>query len=769
MAPRRTLSFLLSLLPACGAAAADPAATAPPNAPAANRPDSPATAAPSPIPTPSPTATAATEAAAADLIEIRSLNPDFLFEYELATGTVSATNGVQVVFRDATLTARRVQLDQGLGDALAEGGVRLERGGQTWIGERLRYNFRSGAMNAEEFKLGVRPVFVGGERALTLEPTATNRIYQLEDAYLTTDDLAQPGYRIRAKSLTLRPDRRLVAKDATLVVGDTPVFWFPYYTRRIDDHPTRWVITPGYRSLYGLYARAAYQFDLAPDAQAAINVDPYSKRGVGMGPDLTYDLGKAGHGNLRGYWIADQRPDPDPVTGEPRETQRYRVSFDHQVTLRPGLTGTAVVRQQSDNAIVGDFFEDEFRRNPLPQSFFEAQQAWPDFTLNALARVQVNDFWETQERLPDVRFSAHRQQLGGTPLYYESESSAGWYQHRFPNGSVTNDYSAFRGDSFHQLLLPNTFFGWLNVTPRAGGRVTYYGDTQGDGWSQLEATTRGVFNTGAEVSFKAYRVWRDRENKFWDVQGLRHILEPSVNYAYTPEPNARPLELPQFDSELPTLRPLPVTYPDYNSIDSIDSQNVLRLGVRNKLQTKRDGRVEDLLDWALLTDWRLDPTASQHSFGDVYSEADFKPRRWLTFNNEIRFDPNDALMRESQTSAILKPGTDWSFAVTHRYTRDDPALGVGGNLVGTRLYLRFSENWGFRTSHYYEIKEGILQEQYYTVYRDLRSLTAALTLRFRENVGSDDDLSVALSISLKAFPRFRRGQDAERPVLLIGG
>lgn len=720
-------------------------------------------------------ATAAEGSAAApetdpqDLLEIRPLNPDFHFDYDLRTGVASATNGVQVVFRDAVLTAQRIQLDQETGEAIAEGAVNLTRGPQTWLGERVRYNFRTGAMSAEEYKLGIQPLFVGGERVVTLEPIGTNRVFVLTNSFVTTDDLAEPGYRIRARSLKIREDRRLVARDATLYAGDTPVFWFPYYTRRLGDHPARWILTPGYRSLYGAYLRAAYAFDLATNAQAAINVDPYTRRGVGVGPDLRYDLGPAGHGELRGYWIADQRPGTDPITGEEIDAQRERIRFDHQVTLRPGLTGTAVVRQQSDRWIIRDFYEDEFRRNPLPDTHFEVQQAWPDFTLNTLARVQVNDFFETVERLPDVRLSAHRQELGRSGVFYEGENSFGWFQHRYADPGPTNDYSAFRADTFHQLLLPKTLFGWLNVTPRVGGRLTYYGDTQSDGWQDLSAETRGVFNTGAEVSFKAHRLWRNAGSRFWDIDGLRHILEPSFNYAFTPEPNARPLELPQFDSELPSLRLLPVNYPDYNSIDSIDSQNAVRLGVRNKLQTKRGGQIEDLLDWSVITDWRLDPREDQRTFSDIYSEADFKPRRWLTLNSEVRVDPNDALLRESETSAIFKPGSDWSLGVTHRYTRDDLLLGAGGNLIGTRLYLRFSENWGFRTSHYYEIREGILQEQYYTVYRDLRSLTAALTVRLRESLESDDDFTIALSISLKAFPRFRSGQDAERPALLIGG
>ncbi len=704
-----------------------------------------------------------------DDIQVESLNPAFLFDYDLETGEVNVTNGVRVIYRDTTLTARRLHLESATGEALAEGAVTLEHRSQIWTGDRLRYNFRTGDLEAEDFRLGVPPLFVGGQVAMTLEPIDGHRVFAATNAFLTTDDLAQPGFRIRAHSLRIEEGRRVVARSATLYVGETPVFWFPVYTRRLGSHPTRWVLTPGYRTSYGAYLRAAYQFDIGEQVHGALHMDPYSRRGLGVGPSIQYDLGTIGAGDLDAYWIADQAPEDDPLTGRPPDTQRERIRFIHRATLRPGLTATAVVRQQSDPWVVRDFFEDEYRQNPRPSTFFEVQQVWPDFTLNALTRAQVNDFFETVERLPDVRLSAYRQELGESGIYYEGEDSVGWFQHRFMEGSLTNDYSAFRADSFHQLLYPQTFFGWLNVTPRVGGRLTYYGDTQGTGWEDLDAKTRGVFNTGVEVSFKAYRLWRNARSQFWDVDGLRHIIEPSVNYAFTPEPNVRPLELPQFDTELPSLRLLPVGYPEYNSIDSIDSQNVLRLGMRNKLQTKRAGQVDDLLDWVVMADWRLDPRHGQRTFNDVYSEADFRPRRWITVNSEVRIDPNDAILRESETAVVLKPGRDWSLGIAHRYTHDDPFLGRGGNLLGTRLYLRFSENWGFRTSHYYEIRDHLLQEQYYTVYRDLRSLTAALTFRIRKHLDRADDFAVALTISLKAFPRFRTGEDAERPALLIGG
>jgi LPS-assembly protein len=377
--------------------------------------------------------------------------------------------------------------------------------------------------------------------------------------------------------------------------------------------------------------------------------------------------------------------------------------------------------------------------------------------------------------LPDVRLTGFRQQLGETPVYYESESSAGYYRRRFAetNGPMPGDFSAARADTFHQLLLPQTFFGWLNVTPRVGGRFTYYSKATGDG-ATTDEVYRGVFNTGAEISFKASRVWPGVQNKLFEMDGLRHIFEPSINYVFVPSPGHATNELPQFDYEVPSLRLLPIEYPDYNSIDSIDSQNVMRFGLRNKLQTKRQGRVEDLLNWDLYTDWRLKPNRDQTTFADLYSDLAARPRSWLKLESLTRFDLDSGNLRLSFHTLTFKPNNVWSWDLGHYYLRDAPlttstGLGQGNNLITSSMYYRVNENWGLRATHHFEARNGRMQEQFYSIYRDLRSWTAALTFRLRDNGTGPEDFTVAFTFSLKAHPRFGLGSDSVRPYSLLGG
>jgi hypothetical protein len=388
-----------------------------------------------------------------------------------------------------------------------------------------------------------------------------------------------------------------------------------------------------------------------------------------------------------------------------------------------------------------------------------------------MAQPRLVSFFETVERLPDIKLTGLRQQLGATPFYYQSETSAGYFTRAFSDTNLPSatNYSATRADTVQQFTLPQTFFGWLNVTPRVGGRLTYYSAVEGP-IPATNAQARAVFNTGVDFSFKASRLYRDVDSSFWDLHELRHIIEPDINYAFVPAPSRAPSQLPQFDSELPSLRLLPMEYPDYNSIDSIDKQNFLRLTLRNRLQTRRDNAVEDFINWAVYADWNLTP-GTNHTVSDLYSDLAFRPRNWAVFNSSFRYDLPDHRWRDAVNSLTLTPNSTWSLALSYRYLmNNDPEFLTapgqtlpGHNLFGVSTRYRLNENWGLHVAERFEAQNGTLQEQDYTLYRDLRSWTGALTFRVTQGPGQPADFTVALTLSLKAFPRFPLGSDTDRP------
>ncbi|HZL42609.1 MAG TPA: LPS assembly protein LptD [Verrucomicrobiae bacterium] len=709
--------------------------------------------------------------------------------YHGKSDVVQFTNAVVLKWHGSVLSANSISVNQRTGDSVAEGNVRIQQEDLLWTGDYVQYNFKTRQMIAERFRTGRSPVFAQGHR---LKGDTTNQVYDAYSAFVTTDDVADPLVKIRAHHIRIVPEKYIEATHAVLYVGDVPAFYFPYYHRNLGANANNFNFIPGYRSRYGPFLLGDYTWFLNEELDGKIHFDYREKRGVGTGPDLNFHLGRWGDGSFRYYYAHDEDAGTN-ISGVQLPEDRKRLDLSYQATPFTNLNVKSVVRYQNDSDVVKEFFPGEYRQDPQPDTFVEVNKFWQNFSLDVLAHPQINNFLETVERLPDVRLSGFRQQLAESPFYYESESSAGYYKRLFagtnsPFPSSTNtsfsapnqippNFSAARADTYHQITLPETFFGWLNVTPRVGGRLTYYSavDVEGSGttFRTNSDTYRGVFNTGAEVSFKASGLWPGVRNKVLDLDGVRHIIEPSINYVFVPKPNATPNQLPQFDAELPTLRLQPIEYPEYNSIDSIDSQNVLRFGLDNRLQTKRRGQLEDFLNWQLVTDWRLRPRQGQSTFADIYSDLVVRPRSWMSLQSQTRFDIQTEQWRLSFHTLTLEPNETWSWTIGHFYLRDDPSssplsLGEGNNLITTSLFYRLNENWGLRTALHFDARNGRLQEQYYTVYRDMRSWTAALTAGVLDNGTGPKDFTIAFTFSVKARPKFGLGSDSVRPYSLLG-
>ena len=699
--------------------------------------------------------------------ELESLSEEGGFSFQPDTGIATAVNGLRVrylhpEFGEAVLQADRVTLDQLSGQITAEGGVTLQRDGQVWRGDQLDYNFNTQVMGASNYRTGKTPFFAAGT---VMEGANHPPAYRASEAFVTTDDAKSPNHRIRAKQIKIVPGQYFSARHATVYLGKVPVMYFPYLRANLDREGNHWSLTPGYRSRFGGFLLSTYQFNLFTNLTANLHFDYRTRRGAGVGPDFRYDLGRFGTGETKTYYLHDDLPGFEPG-GRPISSDRFRFQISHRTTLRTNITAKLSVNKLSDFNINRDFFEAEYRRNTQPRSFFELEQLGENFSLALLAQPRINDFYERIERLPEVKLTAFRQQIGRVPVYYESESSAGYLGHQFMN-NVTNDFYATRVDTWHQLVVPHTFFGWLNVQPRIGGRSTYYTAADGNGQT-LSEERRNVFNTGMEANFRASRTYAHVTNRFWNLNGLRHIVQPSANYVYVPNPSNLPPELPQFDHEIPSLRWLPIEYPYYNSIDSIDAENAVRLGLRNKLQTKRERNV-DVVNWNVFTDFRIDPRRDQSDFGDLNSDLDFQPRDWLALHSYARYSVEENDVRLANHRITLYPDDVWSLSLGHLFLRDElDYWGLGNNVFYSSLYYRFNENWGTRINHQYEAKDGTLEEQSYTLYRDFRSWTGALSFRVRDERTAPQDYTLAVILSLKAFPRFGYGDDTVQSSLLYG-
>lgn len=689
-------------------------------------------------------------------------------ELDRKTNIATARNGVVVHYGNAVLTAQRVRLIPNSSVIEAEGDVSVQQtrpdgGTVLWRGDKVQYDYVRKTIQANSFRFGQPPYFAAGEH---LQAGETNQVQTAVNALVTTDDVAEPAYRLKARTIIVTDNKTVTAEDAVVFAGPVPVMYFPKYTETLGERRFYWSGVPGYRSSWGAFVLGAYHQNWNDRVQTAVELDYYTKRGPGIGPSVNYDLGRWGQGEGQVYYINDRDPGTDSF-GNPISDNRGRVYYTHTANPWQDFYAKAAVRYQSDPDIIHDFFDNEYRANTQPLTLFEGQQIGKNYTLGVVVVPQVNSFQQQVERLPELVLNGARQQLGPTPFYYETQNSAGYLEFRGGDYSPTN-YAALRADTFHQITLPYTAFGWLNVTPRVGGRFTHYSEPTG---LDLEAENRWIFNTGAEATAKASALWKGVRSDFWELNGLRHVLQPSVNYAYVPTPNVLPSEIPQFDRRVPSLELNPIEFPDNNSIDSLDYRNVIRLSLFNLLQTKRSGNVRPFVSWQLYTDWNvgeLEPDLVTR-FSDVYSRMMIQPREWFGYGTLLRYDVAGSQIAEFDNLIRLTPNDVWSWTFGNRYLVADPELGLlDSKLFVSSLAYRMNENWSLRMSQQYEVETSTMEAQYYTLSRDFRSWVGALMVRIQNNGPNGIDWTVGVAFQLKAANRKGALEPEYGPDRLLG-
>ena len=338
-------------------------------------------------------------------------------EFSMTNNIAVITNGAKVVGLGGVVLADSAVVNMATGDVQAEGNVRIQRDNMTWTGEKIRYNFRTRQMQTAQFRTGSAPYFAGGEALAGDRSDPSNTVYSAGSSFITTDDISEPAWRVKASSLKIVPGQYFEARDAVFHAGSVPVFYFPYYKQRLDSKVKRFDFVPGYRSRYGAYLLSSYNWVWSEELDGKIRLDYRSKRGIGVGPDLNLHLGPWGESTFKYYYLHDLEPGTDN-SGYNIPTDRERIHFTYNAAPTTNLTIKSQVRYQSDERIIHNFFESEYRANPQPSTYVEVNRHTDNFSVNVLAQPRLNELFENVERQPDVRLTGFRQPSLNTPLCY---------------------------------------------------------------------------------------------------------------------------------------------------------------------------------------------------------------------------------------------------------------------------------------------------------------------------------------------------------------
>ncbi len=694
-----------------------------------------------------------------------------------------AEGNVEVSFENAVLTCDRATLFTDTKDVYAEGRVRLEEGTQVFRGELVHYNLDTKKGRFLQGTVSTPPWYQHGR---SIEHIAEG-VYQVTPGYIPSCELEPPHFRFAGRRVTVFADDKLArAQNVALFVEQVPFLYLPWLS--VADGKSPFFLIPGKRKPWGEFALMGYRYELSEflglTQKGTAKLDWRRHFGWGVGTDHELQSDQFGKGLLKLYYNdLKNRQKPNDSLPKGANGQRYRVLWRHRWQPMPDTTVITDFQKYSDEDFRKEFlFREEFTNDDAPESFISMVTNDPNYTLTGLVRKRVNRFQTMDEALPEVTFDVRQQRIGDTQLFSESRLDVANFQRKRAHSELDDD--VIRVDWFQQLSYALSLFRPVLVTPKAGIRQTYYTKDIQSGTVDRQQGDRNVFsgqaNVGGDASLKLFRIFPVVTNALGlNLNLLRHVLTPTVSYAYVHRPTV--------DNSL------------LNFAAASGPTNQLTFGLENKLQTRhlKGKRWEgvDLGRFLISVPYTFHGSGNKSGgeIGNWSFDLETYPWPWMRLESDWNvlggpFNPATTDIRANQWNFDLvlvggqgvldaqhaqeisapvapsmrafEPGPQsgisflpegqWYLGLGHRYSENDKTEDV------VELDWRVTPKWQIGTFHRFDWKEVVgsskrfntLREYQYTLRRDLHDWVAELVYRVDRDFGEE----LFFTLTLKAFP-----------------
>ncbi|MFK7909371.1 MAG: LPS-assembly protein LptD [Akkermansiaceae bacterium] len=697
-------------------------------------------------------------------------------------GTI--TSGIQ-------LFADTVILDSKKKTVTLTGNVSIYQGQTLHRGKHAVYHYGSRILDTEGLASGLGPIMLESDR-FTMHERNGRKVFVGDNAGITTHDVSKPNFWLRSDRTTIYPNDRIIFNNLRIYAGDTAVFWLPYLSQPLDAD-LGYHFIPGARTNWGFFLLNRYGIMLGGEVDKETGArenawllsqwhfDIRSRRGLGLGLDLI-DSRLANNPNLgwlKLYYLNDLSPSIER-SAESRgfvNEDRWKFELQHRIVLRKHDNQQTLldfdITALSDRFFLEDFEPGTFRINPNPDNEVGIFHHHPNFLAGIYARLRLNDFYQTDTRLPELFIDQVKRPIFGSPILHEGTTSFGVYDEHLPNFEENNlkaeaallpladprrseimDLLADRGftrfHTFHEFTLPLNQGSKIAITPRAGFGHTRYSNIDG-----ANSFHRTHLSAGVDASMKFTRVYPDAVSEQWGVNGLLHIFQPYVNFSQL-STNELDSSFTGIETLTPSTRPRPLEVGRFTARDDLTDWSIVRLGGQNRLMTKRDGDTHEWLVMDTYVDVFLNDPEFDRKISNLYNDIIWHPIPWMQLSLETQFPIADSQseFRELAGSIRLMPTESFEISLGYRQLNNHPIL-EDSNQVTIRAYSRISESWGIGFYQRWELDEGNLAVQQYSLYHDFDSWTASVGLLVRDNNNQRDEFGLMLNFTLKDFPSVR--------------
>jgi hypothetical protein len=342
-------------------------------------------------------------------------------------GRIEGSGGIRATYEDITVTGDDIR-----GNIDAEwieltGNVTIEQRGQQGFGEGVYIDLKRKTWRltqartdlSPEYLEGevVSPVFARGEEVIGESDKAT-----IEQGWFTTCDLEHPHYLIKSKSLTIYPNKKLVAKHVSAFLLGKRLFTVGSFVIPLRRAGERAPFVPevGRSDDEGFYIKNSYNYLLQRGSYGTLKLDWMQRKGWGYGVEQDYRFGGSS-GTLSAYTLHDNRTKARTLTATIEHSGKlagYDLRLRHDLRRNSYLYAPATRTRSTSFTVSGG---GEKSRTNL--SFFERETGGAfsssNLTANLLQTAQLG-------QKTDLRLNLTYSKWGSTGQQKESPDTELW-------------------------------------------------------------------------------------------------------------------------------------------------------------------------------------------------------------------------------------------------------------------------------------------------------------------------------------------------------
>ena len=508
----------------------------------------------------------------------------------------TAVGNVEVHYKDISLTADRIEVNNETKDVVAEGHVSLHLPAEVLDCSRISFNLDTRQGKFEDALGRVQPTIL--YEAASIERKADN-LYNLKKASFTACTQPSPRWKFSFAEANLKKDDYVEMWGAVISVKGIPIFYMPYMRYPLNQERSTGFLIPqvGFSQVKGFQISQGFYWAIARNMDATFSLDYYASKGEGAGVEYRYLFPGGTGGDLHLYYFTFKS-----IPGVPDMKDAYILRWRHNQLLPGGFSLVANVDYQTSFDFLKEF-DNDFRRalvfNRTSQIYLS--KAWSYFSFSARASQFETSFpgygvagSVIMKYLPQINFDSFKIRFLKY-LYFSFGSSFssiqyGWdFQYKTKNQIKLTQFSLAP-----VVSLPVNSIPWLNTNFSFEGMLNYYWQSYkpnsyvvGD---QPLMTTQYAANIDL-VGPVFYRIWDLGKGE--GAGRLKHLIEPFVTYRY--------------ESPVENANRVISAYGFYR-------YHYLNYGLTNHLMLKTGSSPREILTWGISQSYFFSPEDSPNKY-----------------------------------------------------------------------------------------------------------------------------------------------------------